>query len=179
MKKISKHLIIYFMITCVALLSVMSGCTPIDLNISDNQNTSSTSTKSEISNNDTTKIIIDKIKKQCNIENMEDASLEQIIERYALKEDYVETASGLINNNSLNMEQAVIVKAKGESEACSIRDSLEKYYKNILDESKSYLPDEYKKIKKCSVVKDGIYITMFISDDFDKMTEIYNSCDKT
>lgn len=167
------------MIACVAVLAIMNGCTSTNSNILDTPNTSSTSTKSEISNNDTTKIIIDKIKKQCNVENMEDASLEQIIERYDLKEDYVEIASGLINNNSLSMEQAVVVKAKGESEACSIRDSLEKYYKNILDESKSYLPDEYKKIKKCSVVKDGIYITMFISDDFDKMTEVYNSCDKT
>ena len=176
MKKIFKHSIVYVTIICIVVLTIMSGCTSTN---SDITNTSGTSSKSEVNNNDTTRVIIDMIKKQCNVKYMEDASLEQIIQRYDLKEDYVETASGLMDNDSLSMEQAVVVKAKGESEACSIRDSLGEYYNHILKESKSYLPDEYEKIKKCSVVKDGIYITMFISDDFDKMTEIYNSCDKT
>ena len=65
-----------------------------------------------------------------------------------------------------------------EGSACSVRDCLDKYYDSVLKESKEYLPDEYEKLEKASVVKDGIYVRLFVSDDAAKMDEIYNSYEK-
>ena len=44
-----------------------------------------------------------------------------------------------------------------------------------LNETQNYFPQEYDKIKKGSVMQKGNYVCMIVSDNFDKIKEIYES----
>ena len=122
--------------------------------------------------------IVNEIKEKCKLSGMTELSKEQLFSRYGISEEYVMYSAVLVSGDSLSKDEVIVIKAMDEGSACSVRDCLDKYYDSVLKESKEYLPDEYEKLEKASVVKDGIYVRLFVSDDAAKMDEIYNSYEK-
>lgn len=122
--------------------------------------------------------IVNEIKEKCKLSGMTELSKEQLFSRYGISEEYVMYSAVLVSGVSLSKDEVIVIKAMDEGSACSVRDCLDKYYDSVLKESKEYLPDEYEKLEKASVVKDGIYVRLFVSDDAAKMDEIYNSYEK-
>ena len=113
-----------------------------------------------------------------DVSGMTELSKEQLFSRYGISDEYVMYSAVLVSGDSLSKDEVIVIKAMDEGSACSVRDCLDKYYKSVLRESKEYLPDEYEKLEKASVVKDGIYVRLFISDKADEMNKIYNSYEK-
>ncbi|MEE0059898.1 MAG: DUF4358 domain-containing protein [Acutalibacteraceae bacterium] len=115
------------------------------------------------------------IQEQCSLPEMREVTEDQLAQQYGIDKTDVASFSAFVATDSMTKDEIVIIEALTESEANSIRDSLEDHYNVLLDETKQYLPDEYKKIENTKVVKDGIYIRLFISDSNDKMEDIYAS----
>lgn len=160
---------------CLILIFVSCGCSFVSKG--------TTSDSSEIVSDITEKTsvpekIVNEIKQKCNLPEMEELSLYQLGEIYGIKEKDVAYFSALKASDSLVRDEIIVVQAMDEGEACSVRDRLQEYYENVLEESKEYLPDEYEKVKNCTVVKDGVYVRLFISDNTEVMEKIYESYNK-
>ena len=121
------------------------------------------------------KEIVSEIQKQCELPIMEEVSEYQLGHFYNIDKTDVAYFSALVSTDSMSKDEIILIEALTESEANAIRDRLNEHYDNLLSETKEYLPDEYEIIRNCKVVKDGIYIRLFISKDADKMENIYNS----
>ncbi|MEE1125239.1 MAG: DUF4358 domain-containing protein [Acutalibacteraceae bacterium] len=121
------------------------------------------------------KEIVSEIQKQCELPVMEEVSEYQLGHFYNIDKTDVAYFSALVSTDSMSKDEIILIEALTESEANAVRDRLNEHYDNLLSETKEYLPDEYEIIKNCKVVKDGIYIRLFISKDADKMEDIYNS----
>lgn len=121
------------------------------------------------------KEIVSEIQKQCELPVMEEVSEYQLGQFYNIDKTDVAYFTALVSTDSMSKDEIILIEAFTESEANTIRDRLNEHYDNLLSETKEYLPDEYEIIKNCKVVKDGIYIRLFISKNADKMEEIYNS----
>lgn len=175
MKKLNKIVIMAFVAVVCFSSTAISGC-DVKIGDSESKNTSQSSVTDKTS---APEKILEEIKSKCNIDDsMKPLTAEQLKEIYDIDSEDMDSFVAIASEDSLVKDQIIIIRTMGESEACKIRDSLQKYYDKILENSKSYLPDEYEKIKKCSVVKDGIYVSLIISDKADEITEVYNSCDK-
>lgn len=163
-------------VVCVSSTAI-SGC---DVKTGDTENSSVS--ESSANTNDKSSVpekMLAEIKSKCDIDDsMKELTAEQLKEIYDIDSEDMDSFVAIASDDSLIKDQIIIIRTMGESEACKTRDRLQKYYDKILADSKSYLPDEYEKIKKCSVVKEGIYVSLIISDQADKITEVYNSCDK-
>lgn len=119
--------------------------------------------------------IVEEIQRECTMPEMKEVSEDQLSSLYSIRKEDVAYFSALVATDSLSKDEVIVIEAMDEGEACTIRDRLQEHYDAVLEESKEYLPDEYTIVEKCSVVKDGIYVRLFISEDADKMNEIYNS----
>lgn len=119
--------------------------------------------------------IVAEIQKECELPEMVEVSEDQLAQYYNIDKNDVANFSAYVSDDSMTKDEIILIEALTESEACTIRDRLTTHRENLLAESEEYLPDEYEMIKNCEVVKDGIYIRLFISNDANKMEEIYNS----
>ncbi len=160
---------------CLLVIFGASGC-----KMKGNGGSSSASgvSSSSVQDGNVPEKIVNEIKEKCKLSGMTELSKEQLFSRYGISEEYVMYSAVLVSGDSLSKDEVIVIKAMDEGSACSVRDCLDKYYDSVLKESKEYLPDEYEKLEKASVVKDGIYVRLFVSDDAAKMDEIYNSYEK-
>lgn len=161
---------------CFVLIFVSCGCS-----LANNGSTSGIS--SDLSSTMVEKVsvpekIVNEIKQKCNLPDMEELSLYQLKALYGIREKDVAYFSALKASDSLVRDEIIVIQAMDEGEACSVRDHLQKHYENVLEESREFLPDEYEKVKNCAVVKDGVYVRLFISDNAEVMDKIYDSYDK-
>lgn len=165
---------------CAMLLVSVTACEGISNgNQSTPENTTSSAVESSgISKGEICGKIIDDIKNYCHLSDMQDIDKEQLFSLYGIKDEYVAYFAGIKSSSSVSKDEAIVIQAMEEGSACSVRDCLQNHYDKILKESQEYLPDEYEKIKNSKVVKDGIYVYLFISDENDKMEDIYKSYDK-
>ena len=92
---------------------------------------------------------------------------------YGFSADDVEEYAGGVNNTGVNQEEIVLVKAKDDSAASKVKDALDNRYKAKLNENKNYNPEQAKIIEKCKVESDGVYVSMIVSENADKITEIF------
>lgn len=119
--------------------------------------------------------IVSEIEKECSLPQMQKLNEEQVFTEYGIEKKYVAYYSVIVAADSVSKDEVAVFEAMDEGEANTIRDRLQEHYDAVLKECDEYLPDEYEVVKKCSVVKDGIFVRLFISADADKMNEIYKS----
>ena len=113
--------------------------------------------------------IVSEIEKECSLPQMQQLNEEQVFTEYGIEKKYVAYYSVIVAADSVSKDEVAVFEAN------TIRDRLQEHYDAVLKECDEYLPDEYEVVKKCSVVKDGIFVRLFISADADKMNEIYKS----
>ena len=152
---------------CAVLICGMCGCQV-------SVGSSKTKTKTETASSIPEKIVA-KIKEECSLTNFRDISIDEFDVLYGVEKSDVAYFAGCISNDSLSKDEVIVIEAMDEGEASTIRDRLEEHYNKVLDECMEFLPEECEIVKKCSVVKDGIYVTLFISADAEKMEQIYKS----
>ncbi len=120
--------------------------------------------------------IYNDIKAQVNFENVTELTEIRLMERfYGITEDMAAEFAGCVNNSAVNQEAVVLVKAVDDNAAAAVEEKLANYYQAKLNQNKDYNPEQAAIIEKCSVDRDGLYISMIISENADKIKEIYRS----
>lgn len=133
------------------------------------------SSNSQLKNISVPEKIVAKIKKDCDLPDMRDISEDELDVLYGINKADIAYFAGCVTTDSLSKDEVIVIEAMDEGEANTIRDRLQDHYDKILAECKEYLPEEYEVVQNCNVVKDGIYVTLFISTDAEEMNKIYNS----
>lgn len=129
--------------------------------------------------NDPTKPLSDvfaDIKSQVSINDMNEFTAASSLERYyGIAEADVSEFAGGINNSGVDQEEIVLIKASDKDAADRIKTALDNRYNAKLNENINYNPEQAEIIKECSVEANGLYVSMIVSENADKITEIYKS----
>lgn len=119
--------------------------------------------------------IYDDIKSQVQLSEMNEITSITALSRYGITEDQVEEFAGGVNNSGVEQEEIVLVKATGSDAAAAVKTALENRYNSKLNENKNYNPEQAAMIEQCSVEQNGLYVSMIISPNAEKITEIYKT----
>lgn len=100
-------------------------------------------------------------------------SADKLDRKYGVTEDMVDEYAGGIDASSMTMNEIVLVKAKDADSAAEIATKLQNRLDSLLKQSRNYLPEQAAVIEKCKVEKNDLYVSLIISPDAEKITEIY------
>ena len=71
--------------------------------------------------------------------------------------------------------EVIMIEAKDSESASLIVAALDKRIAEVMKQSENYDPENLALAKKCKTAVHGLYITMFLSPDFEEMTNLFNS----
>ena len=120
--------------------------------------------------------VYDSIKEQVKLSEMNDFNFVSSLDRYyGIASDEVVEFAGGINNSGVEQEEIVMIMASNSEAADHIQTVLENRRQAKYNENKNYNPEQAQMIESCSVDRHGMYIAMFISENADKIRDIYNT----
>ncbi len=93
---------------------------------------------------------------------------------YGLDPNDLSQAVGFVVMEGTFPHEVVMVEAKDSSAADRVEEKLNNKHKGFVEQSKGYDAENYALACKCKVERNGNYISMFLSPDFETMREIYN-----
>lgn len=180
-KIMKKH--IFFLTAVFVVSSLMCACSNNSNNPSSNSVESSdssvVSSQNSASESNTSIKLVDvyaDIQSQVTLPDMVALDSTKKLDRYyGIQEDDVADYTGGINNSGVEQDEIVLIKAVSDEAAVRIKESLENRYQAKINENKNYNPEQAAMIEKCKVEQNGLYISMIISSDADKITEIYKN----
>ncbi|MBQ6499668.1 MAG: DUF4358 domain-containing protein [Ruminococcus sp.] len=109
-------------------------------------------------------------------ENVNELSDIKLMQRYyGITSDMAVEFAGCINASGVDQEEIVLVKAADDSAAGSIKDKLETRYQTKLSQNKNYNAEQAAMISACSVERDGLYVSMIVSKNAERIREIYRA----
>ena len=168
------------LIGAVALLCLCGcgdkGTTSTVSTASSNETASASETVSEVSaaktDGTSLKEVFNKISETVELPSMNEFN-EQLLKRYyGITPEMVSDYAGGMDNSGVGQDEILLVKASDESQVEALRNALQTRFDQKLNEQENYNPKEAEKIRKCEVRESGLYVTLIISDDADKITEI-------
>jgi len=117
--------------------------------------------------------IYDEIKSEVTLPDMvELSSADRLDRNYGITEDMAEEFAGGIDSSGVTMTEIVLIKAKDSDSAAQIETKLNNRLSAKLDQNRNYNPEQAEIIEKCEVKTYGMYVTLIISEDAEKITGI-------
>lgn len=113
------------------------------------------------------------IKTQVTLTEMNELNERNLDRNYGITADMAEEFAGGINSSGTNQEEVVLVKATSEDNAAKIKELLDTRYASKLSQNKNYNAEQAKIIEKCKVEQNGLYVSMIVSENADKITSIF------
>lgn len=101
-------------------------------------------------------------------------SVDRLDRNYGITKDMVDEFAGGIDSSGVTMSEIVLIKAKDADSADKIAEKLNTRLSAKLDQNRNYNPEQAAVIEKCKVETKDLYVTMIISEDAEKITEIFN-----
>lgn len=106
------------------------------------------------------------------------STVDELKKYYGIEaEDVLEFAGG-VNTTGVEQEEVVLVKAKDSAAADNVEKALDGRYQAKLNQNKNYNAEQVALIEKCSVERNGSYVSMIVSENAEKITEIYKNAVK-
>ena len=101
--------------------------------------------------------------------------VEDMLDIYGIKESDIKQFVAQVNADGLAQDEIVIVEAVNAESAESVRERLQKRYDNKLSQNENYNPTQAAIIKACKVEVNGNFVSLIVSPNAEKITEIYKS----
>ncbi|QEK12431.1 DUF4358 domain-containing protein [Crassaminicella thermophila] len=111
-----------------------------------------------------------------NLTNQELSEFDkQVIASYGINLEDVE--EGIIRYPMINLsaEEVAVIKVKDPSKASVIKEGFEKHVQQQLKAFENYVPKNYEIVKNHILKVEGKYIFLAISEDAEKMEEIFDN----
>lgn len=77
--------------------------------------------------------------------------------------------------DGLKSDEVWLIEANDAESAATIAELAQSRVDREAQETKDYLPDQYKIVEKAQIIEDGNNVVLIISADVDAMIELYNS----
>ena len=104
-----------------------------------------------------------------------DLQAESLLNLYGIAADDVVSAACYTTMDGAFPEEVIMVEAKDADALSRIEEKMNNRVSEVKVQSQNYDPENYAIAQKCEVQKNGNYIAMFLSPDYDALVEIYNS----
>ena len=116
------------------------------------------------------------IKEQVRVSELVEFSDAADLDRfYGIAAEDIADFAGGINNSGVDQEEIVLVKASNNDAADRVKTALENRLNAKMNETRSYNPEQYAIVEKCSVETDGLYVSLIISENARQMREIFKT----
>ena len=175
---------IFLVLTAAALALTLCACGGNDSGkTSDASKASTASTASAASTADTDtsksdtdlKAILEKVKAEVKMPaDTSDFNAAKMKRTFGIEEDLMDDFAGLYCTDGLTQDEIVYVKAKNEDAAKKIEEQLQKNWESKYNVIKNYSPEQVKNIESAKVEKNGLYVSLVISADADKIKSIFS-----
>ena len=118
---------------------------------------------------------LDKVKAQVTFPGeTADYSAKRIQRTFGITEEQMEEFAGLYCNDGVTQDQIIYIKAKSDADVKDIQDELKANLDSIYNVIKNYTPEQVEMIQKATVDTEGLYVSLVISNDAEKIKEIFN-----
>lgn len=118
--------------------------------------------------------ILADILEEANISEALPVSADSLSSLYGISADDIDECACCVTMNGVFPDEVIIIKAKDDAAAKRIEDCLASRLSEVMIQSKSYDAESYAVAQKCHVVKNGLYLNLFISAKHEKMNEVYS-----
>lgn len=143
--------------------------------------TASTASAASTADTDTSKsdtdlkAILEKVKAEVKMPaDTSDFNAAKMKRTFGIEEDLMDDFAGLYCTDGLTQDEIVYVKAKNEDAAKKIEEQLQKNWESKYNVIKNYSPEQVKNIESAKVEKNGLYVSLVISADADKIKSIFS-----
>lgn len=100
---------------------------------------------------------------------------ESLLDLYGIAAEDVESCACYTTMDGAFPEEVIMIKAVDSSALKRIEEKMNSRIAEVKVQSQNYDAENYAIAQKCEVQKNGNYIAMFLSPDYDSLTEIFNS----
>lgn len=118
--------------------------------------------------------ILSEIKTKVSADGALDMDASAMNSLYGIDVNDISQSAGFVVMAGTFPHEVVMVEAKDEDAADRIEEKLNTKYESFVTQSKGYDAENYALACKCKVERKGKHISMFLSPDFETMTEIYS-----
>ena len=175
---------IFIALTAAVMALTLCACGGNDSGkTSDASKASTASTASAASTADTDtsksdtdlKAILEKVKAEVKMPaDTSDFNAAKMKRTFGIEEDLMDDFAGLYCTDGLTQDEIVYVKAKNEDATKKIEEQLQKNWESKYNVIKNYSPEQVKNIESAKVEKNGLYVSLVISADADKIKSIFS-----
>ena len=92
---------------------------------------------------------------------------------YGIETDDMVQAVGFVVMEGTFPHEAVMIEAKDSGAAARVENLLKVKHSSFVEQSRGYDADNYALAQKCKVVRNGNYISMFLTPDYEIMKTVY------
>jgi len=114
------------------------------------------------------------ILEKCEIADSLPLETEALERLYGIDTAGVKQSAGFVTMSGTFPHEVIMIEAVDNKAADEIVSKLQNRHSEVMVQSKSYDAKNYALALECKVVKDGNFISMFLSPDHKKITEVYN-----
>lgn len=107
-----------------------------------------------------------------------DIAADLLLDLYGIAAEDVAEASGYMTMDGVFPDEVIMVKAVDDAAAGRIADALNRRLEEVKIQSENYDPENYALAQKCKVQSEGVYVVMFLSPHYDRMTELFEGFGK-
>ena len=120
--------------------------------------------------------LLDQMVSEAGITDTLQVGRDTLLTVYGLSADQIEDiAGGNASSGGAFPQEIVIVKAVDEDAAASAAMAFMNRLSEIAAQAESYDPDSYALAQNCSVITQGNYVGFFFSDQYEKLSELFQN----
>lgn len=129
----------------------------------------------EASQNADLNAVMSQITEQVTLDGMMDYTVDDLKAAFGIDAADVKQCVAKVASDGLTADEIIMIEATDSSSAERIKDKLQSHYQAKANENISYNPEQYAMISKCSVERNGNFVTLFLSPDAEKMTAAFEA----
>ncbi len=174
---------IFLVVTAAALALTLCACGGNDSSKTSDASKASTasvasqaSTESDSSKSGSDlKSILEKVKAEVKMPaETSDFNAAKMKRTFGIEEDWMDDFAGLYCTDGLTQDEIVYVKAKNADTAKQVEAQLQKNWESKYNVIKNYSPEQVKNIESAKVEKNGLYVSLVISADAEKIKSMFS-----
>jgi len=119
----------------------------------------------------------DAIIQELELQNYLDMGPDLLLNLYGIhEEDYTQCAA-FVTMAGIFPHEVVMMEAVDEEAADRIGEAMNKRLSEVMNQAARYDPENYALAQKCEVKREGLYVTLFLSPDSERMQAVFDGAE--
>ena len=158
----------------LTLVMALSVCACASKTETASSNATADNTASQTENSKSLKDIYEQVKKEAYLPSeMSDFTASRLTKKFGITDEQYTDFAGAICTQGQDQTQIIYIKAADDAAAKDIAEKLQKDWQATYNVIKNYSPDQVAIIEKAKVETDGLYVSLVIASDADKIKSIF------